>query len=101
MPTYTYQVIKKDGSEGEIFEVVHRMSDPTLTEHPETGEKVVRVFMAPHVADSNSSHERIQKQRLDDKNLERLGFTKFQRNGKGHYERTAGSFGPETLNPGP
>jgi predicted nucleic acid-binding Zn ribbon protein len=101
MPEYTYQVIHKDGSEGEMFEVIHRMSDPALTEHPETGEKVVRVFSPPNVADSTSNHERVQKQRLSDKNLDRLGFTKYQRNGKGHYERTAGNFGPETLNPGP
>lgn len=95
MPTYTYQVIHDDGSEGDVFEWVHRMSDPALTEHPETGEKVVRVFQAPHVA--GYGNERLGKQLTSDKNLERLGFTKYVRNGKGHYERHVGNAGPDTL----
>lgn len=95
MPVYTYQVINEDGTEGRIFECVHGMSEPMLTEHPETGEKVVRVFQAPHLA--GTGNERIQKQLTSDSNLERLGFTKYQRNGKGHYERTVGSGGPSEL----
>ena len=94
MPTYTYQVIHDDGTEGEIFAATHGMSEPPLTEHPETGEKVIRVFNAPHVA--GSSHERNQKQQMDDKNLDRLGFTKYVRSGKGHYEKHIGK-GPEHL----
>jgi len=97
MPTYMYQIIRKDGSEGEILEFTHRMSDPTLREHPDTGEKMVRVFQVPNVADSSSSHERIQKERTSDANCERMGFTKYVRNGKGNYERRAGSFGPDRL----
>lgn len=88
MPTYTYQVIHEDGTEGEVFEYVQRMSDPHLTEHPETGERVVRVFVAPHIA--GRSHERIQKQIASDSNLERLGFTKYVKNGSGHYEKHVG-----------
>jgi hypothetical protein len=42
-------------------------------------------------------HESHSKNRLSDKNLERQGFTKYKRNGKGHYERTAGKQGPETI----
>ncbi len=95
MPIYTYQVIHEDGSEGEPFEYVHRMSDPPLTEHPETGEKVVRVFQAPHIA--GWGNERVNKEMTSDKNVERLGFTKYVRQGKGHYERRAGSAGPETI----
>ncbi|MFM1920555.1 MAG: hypothetical protein RLZZ303_2189 [Candidatus Hydrogenedentota bacterium] len=88
MPTYTYQVIREDGSEGEVFEYVQRMSDPPLEEHPDTGEKVVRVFVSPHIA--GRSHERIQKQTASDDNLARLGFAKYVRNGKGHYEKHVG-----------
>lgn len=95
MPVYTYQVIHDDGTEGEIFEHVHGMSEPALEEHPETGEKVVRVFQAPHVA--SRYNDRHVKKQIDDKNLDRLGFTKYVRNGKGHYERTAGKAGPERL----
>lgn len=94
MPVYTYQVIHDDGSEGEIFDHVQGMSEEALTEHPETGEKVVRVFQSPHIA--GSGHERIQKQNTSDDNLERLGFTKYVRNGKGHYEKHVGQ-GPESL----
>ncbi|MBI2431460.1 MAG: zinc ribbon domain-containing protein [Candidatus Hydrogenedentes bacterium] len=94
MPTYTYQVIHDDGRAGEIFEVVRRMSDPPLTEHPETGEKVVRIFQSPHVGGENS--EQAQKARMSDQNLERLGFTKYVRSGKGHYEKRTGQ-GPEHL----
>ncbi len=97
MPIYTYQVIHDDGSEGEVFEHAHAMSDPPLEFHPDTGEKVVRVFHAAHIA--GSSHERIQKQRLDEKNLSRLGFTKYVRNGKGNYEKRTGK-GPDHLSPG-
>lgn len=98
MPTYNYQVIHEDGSEGEIFEWVQKMSDPPLTEHPETGERVIRVFHAPHVAGRH--HERNVKQLSSDKNLERLGFTKYVRNGKGHYERTVGNKGPGEIHSG-
>lgn len=96
MPLYTYQVIGDDGSEGEIFEYAHKMSDPPLEEHPETGEKVVRVFQAPHIA--GYGNERLEKERTSDKNLDRLGFTKYVKNGKGHYEKHVGdSRAPETL----
>jgi len=96
MPTYTYQVIHEDGSEGEVFTAMHGMSEPPLAEHPETGEKVVRIFDAPHIA--GSGHERVQKQNMSDKNLDRLGFTKYVRNGKGHYEKRVGK-GPTELHP--
>jgi hypothetical protein len=98
MPVYTYQVIHDDGTEGEIFEVVHSMSDPPLERHPATGERVVRVFKPVHIA--GWANERVAKELTSDKNCERLGFTKYVRTGKGYYERRAGSFGPETLHPG-
>ena len=96
MPTYTYQIIQDDGTPAGYFEAAHRMSDPPLTEHPETGEKLVRVFVPVHVA--GNSHERIQKQRTSDANLDRLGFTKYVRNGKGNYEKHVGK-GPDNLAP--
>ena len=96
MPTYTYQVIRDDGSEGETFDYTQRMSEPPLEEHPETGERVVRVFSAPHIA--GQGHERIHKQQTSDDNLDRLGFTKYVRNGKGEYEKHVGdSRAPDRL----
>ncbi len=94
MARYTYQVIHEDGSEGALFEVEHGMNEPALTTHPETGEKVVRVFQAPHIA--GWSHERQGKQLTSDKNLDRLGFTKYVRTGHGQYEKRVGS-GPENI----
>jgi len=95
MPVYTYQIINADGSDGEVVELVRKMSDPPLKRHPETGQELKRIFTAPHIAGvSNSIHDRT---RLSDKNLEKQGFTTYRRNGKGHYERTTGSEGPATI----
>ncbi len=95
MPIYTYQIINEDGSEGPTFEYAHGMNEPPLAEHPETGQPVKRVFAAPHVA--GWGNERVSKQMTRDQNVERLGFTKYVRNGKGHYERTAGGAGPKQI----
>jgi len=94
MPTYVYQVINDDGSDGEIFEVVQKMSDPALSAHPQTGQKVRRVIVAPHIAGEWS--DAASKAKLSDKNLDRLGFTKYQRAGDGTFEKRAGS-GPNVI----
>ncbi len=96
MPTYVYQVIEDDGSEGEIFEVVQKMSDPPLEGHPETGKPVRRLIQPPNIAGKWS--EAGTKQMLSDKNLDRIGFTKYQRTADGTYEKRAGS-GPRILDP--
>ena len=44
MPIYEYR--RPDGS---TFEVVQKFSDPTLTEEPETGVPVTRVFRPPAI----------------------------------------------------
>ena len=95
MPVYTYQIIHDDGTEGEMFDLVRAMSDPPLTHHPETGERVKRIFTAPNVAGRWGASA--SKERLSDANLERHGFTKYQRVGKGQYERRAGKEGPSTI----
>ena len=89
MPTYVYQVITDDGSEGEVFEVVQRMSEDALTKHPETGAPVKRIPQAPIIPGNWSDQ-------LSDKNLDRLGFTKYERAGDGKYEKKAGS-GPNVI----
>ena len=50
MPTYVYEVINKDGEPGERFELDQRMTDPPLTVHPETGQRVRRVFLPTRIA---------------------------------------------------
>ena len=95
MPVYTYQTINDDGSDGEMFDVIRKMSDPPLKKHPETGQKVKRIYTSPHIAGlTNATHD---KSRTSDKNLERLGFTTYRKNGKGHYDRTTGSEGPSHI----
>ncbi len=96
MPTYVYQIINDDGSPGEIFEVVQKMTDPPLETHPETGRPVRRVIQPPNIAGQWS--ESATKRTLSDKNLDRLGFSKYERTDKGRYERRAGS-GPRTIGP--
>ena len=92
MPVYTYQIINEDGSDGEMFDVIRKMSDESLSVHPETGQKVKRIFRSPHIA--GITHGLHDKSRTSDKNLEKLGFTTYRKNGKGHYDRTTGSEGP-------
>lgn len=96
MPTYVYEILKKDGAPtGRHFEVVQSMKEDALKKHPETGEPVRRVPQAPIIAGKWSDVK--GKGALSNKNLERLGFTKYERKGKGYMERVAGKEGPKTL----
>jgi len=94
MPTYVYQVINKDGSDGEVFEVLQKMSDPPLVVHPENGLPVRRLIQPPMLPGKWT--DRATKIALSDKNLDRLGFTKYQRAGDGTFEKKAGS-GPNVI----
>ena len=94
MPTYVYQVINDDGSEGETFEVFQKMTDTPLTKHPETGKTVRRVIVAPNIAGNWS--DAATKSKLSDKNLDRMGFTKYQRAADGKFEKRAGK-GPDVI----
>lgn len=94
MPTYVYQVVNEDGSGGEIFEVFQKMSDDALTEHPETGKPVRRMPTAANISGNWSDHATNQK--LSNKNLDRLGFTKYEKAGDGFYEKKAGD-GPDLI----
>lgn len=94
MPTYDYAVIKPDGTLGERFEVFQAMSDKPLTKHPETGEPVKRMVSAPGLALKHS--EAGEKSKLSDSNLDRLGFTKYQKSGDGTWDKTAGK-GPKSI----
>lgn len=94
MPTYVYQVVSDDGSEGETFEVFQRMADAPLKKHPETGKPVRRVIQAPNLP--NTWSDQATKSKLSNKNLDRLGFTKYERAGDGNYEKKAGA-GPNVI----
>ena len=86
MPLYVYAVVNDDGSDGEAFEVLQDMSEPPLTHHPETGRPVRRVFGTPSAGRAGAS----------DGQLDRLGFTKYVKSGKGTYEKRAGK-GPDVI----
>ncbi|HRQ73757.1 MAG TPA: hypothetical protein PLU35_12080 [Phycisphaerales bacterium] len=95
MPTYVYEVMDAKGNgTGRTFEWVQPMSAAALTKHPETGEPVRRVPQAPMIAGKWSGAP--GKGKLSDANLDRLGFTKYQRSGDGVYEKRAGK-GPRTI----
>ncbi len=90
MPLYVYQVIEPDGTDGETFEVLQRISDPPLTVHPENGKPVKRILSAPNAVTRYASSN------LSNGNLSKLGFTKYEKAGGGFYEKTAGS-GPDVI----
>lgn len=90
MPLYVYQVVEADGTEGEVFEVMQKMSEPVLTVHPDSGKPVVRLLAAPNAV------TRYGAGNLSNDRLGKLGFTKYQKSGDGTYEKTAGS-GPDVI----
>ena len=93
MPTYVYQETLPDGSDGERFEILQRISDEPLTVHPRTGNAVRRVVTAAFTPKPFLGHDK--KEQLSDRNLEKLGFTKYVK-GKGGYEKAAGE-GPDLI----
>ena len=94
MPIYEYVTINEDGSEGEHFEVLQSMKEDALKKHPETGEPVKRIISAPSLSLKHS--EASDKSKLSDKNLDRLGFTKYQKSDEGTWEKRAGK-GPDSI----
>lgn len=96
MPTYVYEILDKKGNgTGKTFEHVQTMKSEALTQHPETGEPVRRVPQAPAIAGNWSPLKTAGK--LSNSNLERLGFTKYEKKGDGYMERTAGKAGPKSI----
>lgn len=94
VPIYVYEVLLKDGSTGETFEVLQQMSEPPLTHHPETGLPVRRVLTAP--AKAGRWTDMKAKSNLSDKKLDAQGFTKYVKMGDGKYEKRAGK-GPDVI----
>lgn len=97
MPLYEYVIVNDDGSDGELFEVLQKISDRPLTRHPETNKKVRRIMSAPSVKKQYSGGP--IKGDTSNKNLERLGFTKYQKSKTGTYEKVLGS-GPDLIQRG-
>ena len=95
MPNYLYQVIREDGSEGEVFECAHSMNE-TLQKHPTTGELVRRVYSVPNLGVKHTAGA--TQKLLANENLERKGFTKYEKDKvSGKYHKVVGD-GPSVLN---
>lgn len=96
MPMYVYEVLNAKGEPtGDSFEFFQPMKDAALTRHPESGKPVRRAITAPNIAGKWSDLK--SRSTLSNKNLERLGFTKYERKGDGYMEKTAGKHGPREL----
>ncbi|QYU70325.1 hypothetical protein J4558_09500 [Leptolyngbya sp. 15MV] len=94
MPTYVYEILRKDGRPtGRTLEVMQSIKAEPLTVHPETGEPVRRAIVTPVLGTGMSKRSAT----LSNSNLERLGFTKYERKGKGYMERVAGKEGPRSI----
>ena len=94
MPLYEYAVIRPDGSHEKTFEVLQRRGETTLTVHPETGEPVERIISV--INGPMPPGDRI-KGDISNKNLEKQGFTKYQKTSTGKYEKILGD-GPDLIN---
>lgn len=95
MPLYQYEEVLPNDEGGAQFEIFQKMADPPLTEHPETGIKIRRVYTAPAVG-GKWSEEAMGRAAHDDKKLERLGFTKYVKSDDGKYEKVVGK-GPDLI----
>lgn len=96
MPTYDYEILDGKGEPtGETFEWIQSMKAKALTKHPETGKHCRRAISPPAIAGSMSPLK--EKSTLSNKNLERLGFTKYEKKGDGVMERVAGKEGPRVI----
>lgn len=94
MPTYVYVYLDGEGNPtGETFEIVEPISAEPMCKHG--GRPVRRVPQAPNIAGKWSDMK--AKSTLSNENLDRLGFTKYEKRGDGYMERTAGKAGPRSI----
>lgn len=94
MPIYVYEYIDDAGEpSGETFELMQSMSEDALEKHE--GRQVRRVIQPPNIAGNWSDMK--TKSKLSNENLDRLGFTKYEKKGDGYMERTAGKEGPSSI----
>lgn len=98
MPIYTYQLVTPAG-DGAVIEIFQPIDAAPLTHHPDTGVPLRKLITAPNLPLKYGRSA--EKTRLSDSNVARHGFTKYVREGKGHYVKTAGgdSRAPSELHP--
>lgn len=96
MPVYVYEILNDKGVPEKRFECFQPISAPALTTDPETGQPVRRVLCAPFI--SSRYTERQTRDRLDNKRIEKAGFTKYEKDkSTGTYHRVAGKSGPQSF----
>jgi predicted nucleic acid-binding Zn ribbon protein len=92
MPTYVYEIIDS----GERFECVQSMRDAPLTSHPDTGQALRRIIVAPNLGIKHTPGR--AKNMLENKNVEKAGFSKYEKDKvTGKYNRVAGKQGPASF----
>lgn len=90
MPIYEYHAVGHAGCEhcSKAFEVMQKLSDPAINLCPECHQPVSRKISRPSLSTTAPS--------LQQKNIEKHGFTQFKKVEKGVYEKTAGK-GPRYI----
>jgi len=90
MPIYEYVTNSKQHCTycADGFELLRKISSPTINQCPECGAPVERKISAPNLGGSGPS--------LDANSIEKHGFTQYKKSGKGVYEKTAGK-GPDVI----
>tara|TARA_B100001093_G_scaffold328992_1_gene314023 strand:- start:84 stop:353 length:270 start_codon:yes stop_codon:yes gene_type:complete len=65
------------------------MSDPSLKNHPKSGNPVKKIFHKPNLPTQYTA--KATKSKLSDANVEKNGFTRYERDSlTGRYHKTAG-----------
>lgn len=90
MPIYEYRPGRKSICRycADGFDILQKLADSPLKTCPKCQQAVRRMISAPHLGKADTSLER--------SNLEKHGFTRYQKSEKGVYEKTAG-VGPNVL----
>lgn len=96
MPIYRYEVLNEEDQPVEIFEAEQRISEPPLTRHPITGERMRKLVDSAHLnlryAGWNS--------KMEAGNLARHGFTRYEKDRlTGRYHKTNQGNGPAHIDP--
>ena len=92
MPIYQYQILNGK-KPSEIIEIEQPRDAEPLLRHPLTNEPIKRLITSPSLALKHSSQ--IEKKSLSKENLEKHGFTRYERDQLGSlYNRTAGDGSP-------
>lgn len=94
MPFYEYILDAESSDAGceycrARFTILQKISDAPISVCPKCNSPVRRIISPPYVV-SGKAHQ------LQEKNIEKAGFTQYKKIGKGVYEKTAGK-GPSII----